>query len=774
MNVTTSPRKSHRATTTGGKDHRQERKLPPSRRAVPGVRHRAVTPQEWAPTEIIHSIKGRVRLKVPALKRYPALIPPLESVFRGWPGIREAWANQGCATLTIRFDPSIWSTAKLCSELRHISCDHLRGVQTCVAPGEGVQAQEAGGASFELALSSVGLACLTAEMLAAPLVPLLLLGSALPLLTRAFDAFARRDALTVDVLDASATTLLACQGQFPMALFMVWLVNLGDYIRDITVMQAQDAVKEVLAYRRKPVWVVRDGKTVQVDAETVRAGETVVVYPGERIPVDGTVVKGRATVDQQALTGESLPVEKGIDDAVQAATVVQDGKLYVRADRVGDDTEAARIVRMVQDAPAHETRAQNYAERWANDLVPYSLAGAGVSGIMTQSLASSASVLIIDYGTGIRISAPTTVLASMTKAVRHGILIKGGRYMEQLAQVDAIVFDKTGTLTVGSPQVMDIVNYNGISREDVLALAASCERRLTHPVAKAIVRAAEARGIPIPERTNSHYTIGLGVEAEVEGRCVQVGCERYMVSKRIDMPAVVRQHLGEIGREAMSPVCVAVDGELMGTLAYTDPVRSEAAGVVEHLRRKGVREIAMLTGDHSRVASRVAATVGISDVLADALPGDKVAYVKDLQRRGYRVAVVGDGINDSPALAHADVGIAMSGGTDVAEATAHVVLLNGGLWKVPLALDISRDAVELIAQNWKMISVPNTVALGLAVFGGIGAGLATVLSNGSAILATANALRPLWGSADSYAEHCESTVRPMGGQVTGNHSTSGG
>jgi Cu2+-exporting ATPase len=692
-------------------------------------------------------IKGRVRLKVPALKRYPALALPLETFLQACPGIRSVWANQNCASLTIAFNPKVWSAASLKDQLRELSSDTLRAVSATAGSGTDQAARQTGGAGFELALSTAGFACLAAEVLAAPLVPFLLLGSALPMFGRAFDAFGRRDLLTVDVLDASATTLLACQAQFPMALFMVWLVNLGDYIRDVTVMQAQDAVKEVLAYRRTPAWVVRRGKTMQVNVDEVQVGETVVVYPGERIPIDGTVLKGKATVDQQALTGESLPVEKSTGDRVHAATVVQDGKLYAHADRVGEDTEAARIVRMVQDAPAHETRIQNYAERWANDLVPYSFFGAGASGIMTQSLASSASVLIIDYGTGIRIAAPTAVLASMTKAVRHGILIKGGRYMEQLAGVDAIVFDKTGTLTSGSPQIMEIYTYNGISRTDVLGFAASCERRLTHPVAKAIVRAAETRDITIPERSNSHYTIGLGVEAQVDGHFVHVGCERFMTAKQIHVPTAVHRHLNEIGHEAMSPVCVAINGELVGTLAYADPIRQESAEVIEHLRKRGIRHIAMVTGDHSRVAARVAGAVGISDLVADALPQDKVAYVKDLQGKGHRVAVVGDGINDSPALAHADVGIAVSGGADVAEATAHVVLLNGGLWKVPLALDISREALHLIEQNWRIISVPNTVALGLAVFGAIGAGAATLLSNGSAILATANALRPLMAGA---------------------------
>jgi Cu2+-exporting ATPase len=657
--------------------------------------------------------------------------------------------------LTISFDPKLWTAGKLCTYLQGLSSARLLALRKTFASSEKPAPQEAG-SGFELVLSTAGLACVAAEVITAPLVPFLLLGSALPMFARAFESFGRRDTLTVDVLDASATTLLACQGQWPMALFMVWLVNLGDYIRDITVMQAQDAVKEVLAYRRTPAWVVRKGRTMQVTVEEVQAGETVVVYPGERIPVDGTVLKGKATVDQQALTGESVPVEKAAGDVVHAATVVQDGKLYARADRVGEDTEAARIVRMVQDAPAHETRIQNYAESLANKLVPYSFAGAAANGLMSQSLASSASVLIIDYGTGIRIAAPTAVLASMTKAVRHGILIKGGRSMEQLSGVDAIVFDKTGTLTTGSPQVTEIYTYNGITRTDVLGFAAACEQRLTHPVAKAIVLAAESRGIVVPERSDSNYTIGLGVEARVDGCLVHVGCERFMTTKHVAMPAGVKHHLNEIGQEAMSPVCVAVNGELVGTLAYADPVRQESADVIQHLRDRGIGHIAMLTGDHAPVAARVAAAVDISDFIADALPGDKVAYVQELQRKGFRVAVVGDGINDSPALARADVGIAVSGGADVAEATAQVVLLNGGLWKVPLALDISREALDLIHQNWKIISVPNTVALGLAVFGAIGTGAATLLSNGSAILATANALRPLMASA---------SLRHGGGQL---------
>jgi heavy metal translocating P-type ATPase len=355
--------------------------------------------------------------------------------------------------------------------------------------------------------------------------------------------------------------------------------------------------------------------------------------------------------------------------------------------------------------------------------------------------------LIIDYGTGIRIAAPTTVLASMTRALRRGILIKGGRHLERLAQVNAVVFDKTGTLTTGQPELLKVVPYDGHTEEGVLTLAAASEQRLTHPVAQAIVRAAGQRGVVIPPRTAFEYHIGLGVEAEVTGKRVLTGCKRFMAMKAVEIPISVHHDLSRIEQGGYSPVCVAEGDRVVGLLAYSDPPREEAGEVVNALRGMGIKEIVMLTGDNPVVAQRVADTLGIEHYLADVLPGDKASAVKSLQQRGYTVAVIGDGINDSPALAHADVGIAVHGGTDVAQETAHVVLLRGGLWKVPLGIQIAREAMDLIRQNWSLISVPNTVALGLACFGILGPAATTLLSNGSAVLATGNALRPLLNGA---------------------------
>jgi Cu2+-exporting ATPase len=448
-------------------------------------------------------------------------------------------------------------------------------------------------------------------------------------------------------------------------------------------------------------------------------------------------------VDQHTLTGESLPVEKNEGHAVFASTVVQDGKLYLRAEKVGEETEAAKIVRLIEDAPAHETRIQNYAERWANELVPYSFMGAGVSGMLRGGMRGAASILIIDYGTGIRIAAPTTVLASMTNALHHGILFKSGRALEQLAEVDAVVLDKTGTLTLGSPEVISVIPYGSHSEDRVLSLAAASEQRLTHPVAQAIVRAAVAKKVPIPARISSDYTIGLGVESAINGYVVHVGCSRYLTQRGVSLSDQVIADLLRLDEQAISPVCVAVDGEIIGLIGYADPICPEAPEVIRELKMMGIKEILMLTGDHGGVARRVAENVGISRYVSEVMPDQKVSVVKSLQEQGRRVAVIGDGINDSPALANADVGIAVEGGADVAQETAQVVLLHGGLWKVPLAIEISKEAMTLIRQNWSIISVPNTLALGLAFVGLIGPGAATLLSNGSAILATGNALRPL-------------------------------
>ncbi len=713
---------------------------------------------------IVHALVRRMRLRIPALKTSPMLGDWLRAYLRDQPGIEDVDVNPVCASLVVRFAPSEWTPAAICRHVNERSLDELERYQPRQIE-KSTPADESSPA-FQLFLSSIGIVASFAVEAAGPVMPLLLLGSALPMLIRAFHVVTQRNRLNVDVLDASATVLLAIQGKVSMALCMVWLVNLGDYIRDATMRHAQAAVGEVLTYRRYPAWVIRDGRKIRVSVEAIQVGDTIVIYPGERIPADGHVLDGQAIVDQQALTGESVPVLKVVGDEVYAATVVQDGQLYVKAERLGDETEAATVVRLIEYAPAQETRVQNYAEQWADELVPYSFMAAGVSGLTGAGLQGAASMLIVDYGTGIRIAAPTAVLASMTKAMRHGILIKGGRYLEQLAAVDAVVFDKTGTLTAGQPEVRQVIPHNGYMADDVLTMAAAAEQRLEHPIAKCIVRAAEQHKLSIPSRKSFDYAVGRGVEASIDGRTVLVGSARFMRERGVMLPTGIERDMEHIEQQAASPLCVAADGLIMGVLACADAIRIEAREVIMALRARGVREIVMLTGDRHGVAKRVADEVGVTRYVAELFPTDKVAAVKRLQQDGYTVAVVGDGINDSPALAYADVGIAVEGGTDVARETAHVVLLHGGLWKIPLAIDISREAMELIHQNWQVIAIPNTVALGLAFIGLMGPGATTILSNGSAVVATANALRPLFSQHIRAPHNRPTTIRSKATSAT--------
>jgi heavy metal translocating P-type ATPase len=688
----------------------------------------------------VHTIRGRMRLRVQTPQVFNGLAETVKDVLDDYRGVQGVRLNPLSRSMVITYDADAVGADDLVGFVQGFSVEQLEARQPHRPPQQSSEPSALSWWPLGLSTAAVALGFLAESALA----PWCLAAAAVPIFRRAFDAIAQRGKLNVDVLDAAATTVLVAQGQVTTAAAMVWLVALGDFIRDITVQQSQRAIAGLFDGKSQCARVLRDGKKIRVNVDAVQQGDEVVVYPGELIPVDGTILSGRATVDQKILSGESLPVEKGAGDQVYAATVVRDGKLYLQAAKVGQETLAAKVVQLVRDAPVRETRVQNYAEQFADRMVPWSFLGAGASLMLSRRASVAASLLIVDYGTGIRVAAPTTVLSSMTKAARHGILIKGGRYLEQLAQVDAIVFDKTGTLTLGAPEVVESVHYadGDLSSETILQLAAAAQQRLTHPVAEAIVRAARGRGLEIPERDSSEYLIGQGVEAMVDGRLVLVGSQRLMTAKGVAVPQA-SEDLRRADEAAAAPIFVAVDGELCALFVLADPLRPEASAVVQALRSRGVDEIIMLTGDHPAVAKEVAGILGIERYIAEALPEQKAELVRVLQAKGHTVAVVGDGINDSPALAQADVGIAVHSGADVAQETAHVALLEGNLWKIPQAIDIARESMHLIRQNWDLIFYPSTAAIALSFPGIIGPVGATLISNGSAVLAGVNALRPL-------------------------------
>ena len=449
-------------------------------------------------------------------------------------------------------------------------------------------------------------------------------------------------------------------------------------------------------------------------------------------------------VDQKTITGEGLPVSRTVGESVFAATILREGQLTLRAIRVGTDTTAGQIARLVDSAPVGDTRIQNHAERFADRLVLPTLGLAIVTALLTRDFNRFLSLVIIDYGTGIRVAAPTAVLSSMTHAARVGIIIKSGSHMEKLAQVDTVVFDKTGTLSQGTPHVVDVLTFDRlIAADHLLALAVAAETHLQHPVAEALRQKVRQMDIQLPPCDETVYRVGLGVEGRVNGYYMHVGCERFLRQNDIKVDHIAAER-SAIDQRGCSSLYVAIDGRLAGLIAYEDRIRPESRQVIGTLHSMGIRETIMLTGDNPAVACAVGRRLGLTREIADMLPSDKAQVIQELQREGRIVAMVGDGINDSPALSFADVGIAMKHGADITHESADVVLMEDSLWKVVKAIEISRGAVRLIKQNYGIVAAMNTVALGFALPGGLISPAATAaISNGSAIIASLNGIRPL-------------------------------
>jgi Cu2+-exporting ATPase len=572
----------------------------------------------------------------------------------------------------------------------------------------------------------------------------LMLWNAIPIARRAWKVWSNESRLNIDVLDTLAISASMLQGNPMAGCIVTWLIKLGDWIRDLTAAGQKRAISELLEFQTKTAWLLRDGEVVQIPATELKVEDLVVVYPGEMIPVDGEIIEGHATIDQKTITGEGLPVSRGKSEAAFAATVIREGQITVRALRVGSSTTAGQIVRLVESAPIGDTRMQNHAERFADRLVTPTLALAAGTAAVSGDFNRFLSLVIVDFGTGIRVAAPTSVLASMTHAARAGMIIKSGGHMEKLAGIDTVVFDKTGTLTLGTPAVIDVVSYqNHITPNHLLGLAAAAETKLQHPVAEALRSKARELGVNIPPCNETQYRLGLGVEGQVNGYYVHVGNERFMRSCNISTDKSVIDRAG-LDEKGFSSLYISVDGELAGLVPYSDKIRDESRPVIRKLHEMGIKNTIMLTGDNAVVARAVCNDIGLARHFADMLPADKASVIQDLQRQGHRVAMVGDGINDSPALSFADVGIAMKYGAEVTHESADVVLMEDSLWKLVQAVEISRGAVGLIRQNYAIVAVMNAVALGLALPGGlITPEVTALISNGSAILASANGVRPM-------------------------------
>lgn len=672
---------------------------------------------------VAHQVPGRTRFEAPA-----ALFKP-----RTREGIRVALEAQH-GVVAVRFNPAARSL--VVDHSPELKVADMRRVIASAEPREPAKPTHAGRPARHVksvaALGAGGLLALAGQPLALPLIGL----GSFPIFRRAAKRV-RRGTIGVDALDATAMTLTVLTGQWLTAAMLGALVEGGELLRDLTASRSRRELGALMSHPNATCWKLEGGRRVAVKVSTIRGGDQIVVANGDRIPVDAAVLDGRAIVDERVLTGESMPVPKSPGHNVFAMTVVTDGELVLEASGSPAESRAGRIMAFLEKTPIGETRMADHARRIADRFVLPVMGTAAVVYALTGNATRAASILIFDLASGIRVAAPTTMLASLISAAREGILIKGAAAMEKLAAIDTVVFDKTGTLTMGRPAVADIVTFNGLVPDDLLAIAAGADQGLNHPLATALVAEAEGRGLTLPRRTKTDYRIGLGVEAELEGR------GRYVVGNRDFMREQGIRVPRHVNGGGLSEVIVASRTECLGAIVFTDDPRPEAADIVGRLRKRGVNRVVLLSGDTENASQRVADALGITEWSARMSPDQKAEFVRELKKGGHRVAMVGDGVNDSVAFALADLSIAMGGGADMARANSDVILLDDRLELLPKAIDRSRESLGIMNQNLALIAAPNALGFGGAVAGGINPAVAAFLSNGSTVVAAANGLRPL-------------------------------
>ena len=510
---------------------------------------------------------------------------------------------------------------------------------------------------------------------------------------------------------------------FEAAAVIVTLILLGRFLEEGAKHKTSESIQKLLGLQARTARVIRDGAEIEIPVENVAVGDRVVVRPGEKIPVDGTVLSGRTFVDESMLSGESMPVEKREGDAVTGATINQAGAVQFRAERVGENTVLRQIVRLVQEAQGSKAPIARLADTIAGYFVPAVATIAAVTFLVwlhfgpppswAFALLAAVSVLIVACPCALGLATPTAIMVAAGTGARHGVLVKSGAALEAAGRADTVLLDKTGTITQGRPALTDLVTLSGLPEDELLRLAAAAESASEHPIGQAIVRAARERKLTFSTAVDFQAVSGHGAEAQVEGRRVLIGNRALMASRGIELGAAFGERLDALAEQGKTPLLAAIDGKLAGILAVSDPIKPTSKAAVERLKAMGLRVI-MLTGDNQRTAMNVARQVGIETVVAEVLPQNKSDEVKRLQQQGRTVAMAGDGINDAPALAQADVGLAMGGGTDIAIEASDITLIRGDLDGVVAALTLGRQTLRTIRQNLFFAFIYNIVLIPVA------------------------------------------------------------
>ena len=545
----------------------------------------------------------------------------------------------------------------------------------------------------------------------------------------------RKGKIEVPVLDATAITVSVLRNDYNTAGSVMFLLGIGEILEEWTHKKSVDDLARSMSLNINKVWLKQDDTLIQVKTSEIKENDMVVVHMGNMIPFDGVVADGEAMVNQASLTGESMPVRKISGKTVYAGTIVEEGEITVRVAAASGKGRYEKIVKMIEESEKLKSGVESKAEHLADKLVPYTLLGTGLTYLITRNVTKAISVLMVDFSCALKLSMPLAVLSAIREASNYDITVKGGKYLEAVADADTIVFDKTGTLTKARPRVARVVSFDGRNEDELLRIAACMEEHFPHSIANAVVNAAKERGLTHDEmHSKVEYIVAHGISTTIEGKKAIIGSYHFIFEdEKCEIPYGMQSIFDNIPLE-YSHLYMAIEGKLSAVICIEDPLREEAMAVINSLKKSGIKKVVMMTGDSERTANAIAAKVGVDEYYSEVLPEDKARFVELEKSKGRKVIMIGDGINDSPALSAADAGIAISDGAEIAREIADITIGPDNLYEIVTLKAISNGLMKRIDHNYKKIVSFNTLLIALGVLGVIAPTTSALLHNSSTLL----------------------------------------
>lgn len=693
-----------------------------------------------------HALPGRIRVgydKKKISRRQAALAYSLLSVQEG---MTDVSVNYTTASFLIYYDTGKLTEKHIQAYFMALSGKYLNNQEMLDSVDEPA---EQGSLLFDLACMTVW--HYAKQLLPAPIRLLLQIYTLAPRIMKGLGTAASGGLFKSDVLDAAAISMALITGDRKTASNINFLLNIGDTIEEFTKKKSYSDLADRLLSQNDQVQLVEGDSERTVPVKALKKGDIIAVRTGSVIPVDGTVLRGEGLVNQASITGEPLAVEKRTGHTVFAGTIVQEGELFVEVRATGSQTKVQNILTMIDNSQQLKVSSQIRSERLADSLVKYNFLLSLVTFLLTRDIRKVMATLMVDYSCAMKLVSPIAVLSAMKEAAENGIVVKGGKFLEDASRADTVVFDKTGTLTAAEPQLARIISFDGRSEEEVLSVAACLEEHFAHPIATAVVKAAETRGILHPERhAKVEYIVAHGIATTLEGKKLVIGSRHFVFDdEKVRKP----KGLEKIQKEALgngeSLLYLAEEKEIIGIFAVNDPVREDAPHIIRKLHQSGIQNCVMITGDDEGAARNAANTAGIDQYISRALPEDKFKFVEEQKKQGHTVIMIGDGINDAPALAAADTGIAMGDCADITGETADIILSSAdgleGLYKTRI---LGRRLMEKIEGNNRGIVTVNTTFMLLGLFGVISPSLAAILHNASTVAFSVSAMKPVLTAGD--------------------------